>query len=53
MATKATTRRASAPEGGLDGEKLLELYRTMVAARATLLWTRNRKHYPMRDVEFY
>jgi 2-oxoisovalerate dehydrogenase E1 component len=35
MATKATTRRASAPEGGLDGEKLLELYRTMVAARAT------------------
>ncbi|HUG02687.1 MAG TPA: dehydrogenase E1 component subunit alpha/beta [Longimicrobiales bacterium] len=35
MATKATTRGASAPEAGLEGEKLLSLYRTMVAARAT------------------
>jgi len=35
MATKASTRRASTPEGALDGETLLRLYRTMVAARAT------------------
>jgi hypothetical protein len=35
----------------------LELGDALIAATASLhpaqLWTRNRKHYPMRDVEFY
>ncbi len=35
MATKASTRKASTPEGTLDGETLLRLYRTMLSARAT------------------
>ena len=35
----------------------LELGDALIAATASLhglrLWTRNRKHYPMRDVQFY
>ena len=35
----------------------VELGDALIAAKAILnnaeLWTRNRKHYPMRDVSFY
>ena len=50
-------RRAGAYLQAFHKSHALELGDTLIAATAVMseaqLWTRNRKHYPMRDIKFF